>query len=385
MLASTLRKAPSSSAICWARSVNLYRARAFSSTPRPHLKASLPVRARYVRFGEEPGSDQGLYNTAKRWDPRVRWAVGLGSVAVVYYVSHLEQVPETGRWRFMDVNPNMETKLAGMIHEQILRENKGKILPANHPVTRKVREVAEQLLHANNLGHLSDDKERRPYSAVPPWLADDTSADWTYDASVSSERQGLAPGAGGREWKLVVVHDPRVVNAAATYGNIIVYTGIFQVCSTTDELAAVLAHEMGHVVARHMSERYSFSKYLWGFAFLINAVTGVGFGFSEMAVNVVLGLPMGRKHELEADKIGVKLAAKACFDPEGAVSMFQKLSKHSPDSVEFLQTHPAGARRIKQVQDQLPEAYRIQAATPECAQVRDMVYSMAKFGGRAMW
>ncbi|TFK51247.1 hypothetical protein OE88DRAFT_1808039 [Heliocybe sulcata] len=328
----------------------------FSSSARSALRATPPSRARYIRFGESDTFDSKPAGGGKRTDLWYRVGIGAVAAGAVWYVAHLERVPETGRWRYISIDPKMETKLAEQMHAQILRENKGKILPANHPLTRVVKEISEQLLNANNLGHLSDERERRAWS-LPEWLTGQPDGEqWSYDANISSEREGLAPGTGGREWKVVVVHDPRVINAAATYGNIIVWTGLFQLCQTRNELASVLSHEMGHVVARHVSERVSLTKYLLAIAIGIAAATGIGFPLADMLTNLVLGLPMSRSHELEADKIGLKLAAKACYDPAGAVSMFQKFEMHSqsqPGIPDFLQTHPSHVKRIE-VSDMTP-------------------------------
>ncbi|KZT30115.1 hypothetical protein NEOLEDRAFT_1153467 [Neolentinus lepideus HHB14362 ss-1] len=334
---------------------SLCKPRTFSSNPRLCIRFTPPSRARYVRFDESSTSGSNSRRT-DLWGRR--FGVGFLVVGAVYYIAHLEQVPETGRWRYMDVDPKRETELAEEVHAQILKENKGKILPANHPLTQVVRDVAQQLLHANDLGYLSDERVKRAHS-LPAWLSGQSDV---YDTNISSQRDGLAPGTGGREWKVVVIHDPRVVNAAATY-----------VSSPS---------EMGHVVARHVSERYSLANWLLLAATFITTYTPLSFPVVDLMMTLVFNLPMSRSQELEADKIGLELAAKACYDPAGAISMFEKFEMHSrshPGLIEFLQTHPSHVRRIERMKTLLPEAYAVQAATPECAQVQDMAYAMQNF------
>jgi metalloendopeptidase OMA1, mitochondrial len=101
-------------------------------------------------------------------------------------------------------------------------------------------------------------------------------------------------------------------------GNVIVFTGILPICQDEDGLAAVLGHEIGHVVMRHNSERMSKAQVLFVLAQAMDLVLGIDFGISRLIMTYLLDLPNSRTQELEADRIGLRLAARACFRPEAA-------------------------------------------------------------------
>lgn len=121
-------------------------------------------------------------------------------------------------------------------------------------------------------------------------------------------------------------------------GNVVVFTGILPICRDEDGLAAVLGHgsfhflslpfphvyslpvahaEIGHVVARHNSERYSSMKVLLALSYLLDAA-GLDFGVARLLTTFLLDLPNSRTQEREADAIGLRLSAKACFRPDAA-------------------------------------------------------------------
>jgi len=173
-----------------------------------------------------------------------------------------------------------------------------------------------------------------------------------------------------REWNLIVVNDDSVRNAMATYGNIIVFTGILPICKDEPGLAAVLGHEMGHVVLRHASERASSVKILLVVASLLE-ILGLDFGISRLATTFLLELPNSRLQELEADKVGLRMMAKACYDPRASPGMFDRLGKLEDSkgrfNVDFLYTHPTSVKRIKRLNEALPEAFELQSSSPACS------------------
>ncbi|KAH7889853.1 peptidase family M48-domain-containing protein [Phlebopus sp. FC_14] len=327
----------------------------FSTTTRPRLQ--------YTRFP----SSAGAHTPSGQWDRRMRIVVVIGTGGVAYYVTHLEQVPETGRWRFMDISPKYEARLAETAYAELVSEFQGKILPANHPITRHVRRVVTDILQASNLGVLHATKPRRS-SAL--------SDEFGWDEPFMQGGPHTTAERGGKEWNLLVVNDPKIVNAMATFGNIVVFTGILPICKDEQGLAAVLGHEIGHVVARHAPERYSSSKVLILFAFLLQSV-GLDVGISQLLSKLFLELPNSRVQELEADSIGMHLIAKACYDPHAAIEMHNRLAKHEMafggTSLEFLRTHPGSSRRIQHLEELVPEAYSIRAGSPQCAGIRDSV------------
>jgi len=186
----------------------------------------------------------------------------------------------------------------------------------------------------------------------------------------------------------MVVDDPKVVNAMASFGNIVVFTGIIPVAKDEDGLAAILGHEIAHVVARHNAERYSSMKVLLAFATLLE-VLGLDVGIARLFTTFLLDLPNSRKQELEADVIGLRLSAKACYDPDAAPLMFTRMGQLEKAqgkrlNVDFLYTHPTSENRVKMLQALLPEAYSIQANSPMCVGMQEQLDSFQDAVGFGM-
>ncbi len=164
------------------------------------------------------------------------------------------------------------------------------------------------------------------------------------------------PGA----WE-VVVFDQDSVNAFALPGRKIgVYQGLLEVAATQDQLAAVIGHEVAHVLAEHSNERLS-NEYLVGT--VVDMVAGrasVSPGaYAALGLGAQVGilLPYGRTQEEEADLVGLDLMAQAGFDPAAAVTLWQKMSQREKrNPPEFLSTHPADDTRIESLQARLPAA-----------------------------
>ena len=182
----------------------------------------------------------------------------------------------------------------------------------------------------------------------------------------------------GQNWEVVVFED-KTLNAFALPGaKIGVHTGMMQLVDNQDQLAAVLGHEVGHVIARHSNERASqetlvqqgmgmIQNTTYGQNPLIMAGLGLGAQYGIL-------MPYSRTHESEADLIGVDLMAKAGFNPQQSVNLWQKMAQASQGNQpsEFLSTHPAHETRIQQLQEHMPKALELykqaQAAgkTPKC-------------------
>ncbi|EEB91034.1 hypothetical protein MPER_10680 [Moniliophthora perniciosa FA553] len=270
------------------------------SNIRHHQCRTIFQRPRYVRFeagpggGGNPGNNKrpgGGFFDSRTWPMKV--GLGLGGAGVVYYVAHLEQVPETGRYRFINIGSALEAQLGEMTRQEIYQECRGKIVPPDHPVSKHVRRVVTQILSASNLGVV---KGHIPVVHSP---IDDV---WNPDASSDFSRSDPALG-GQREWEVIVVND-KTVNACATPGTIIVYTGILPVCKDETGLAAVLSHEIAHVVARHSAERLSSQAIAIAFMILLTA-SGLDMGISSFLHSLLVDLPNSRTQEREADIMGL--------------------------------------------------------------------------------
>jgi Putative Zn-dependent protease, contains TPR repeats len=157
-----------------------------------------------------------------------------------------------------------------------------------------------------------------------------------------------------QEWEVRVFESDQV-NAFALPGNKIgVYTGLLNVAQNQSQLAAVMGHEVGHVLARHGNERVS-TQLATSQALAIGyQVSGEDTPekkaiFQGLGIGAQVGiiLPFSRTHESEADLIGLQLMAKAGFDPRESVSLWQNMSKAgSSKTPELLSTHPSNNTRI---------------------------------------
>lgn len=181
------------------------------------------------------------------------------------------------------------------------------------------------------------------------------------------------------KWE-VVVFDSEQINAFALPGGKIgVYTGILKVAEDQDQLAAIIGHEVGHVIANHGNERVSNSMAMGMGMEVVNIALktqNVAYNTEIMSalglgVQVGVQLPFSRKHESEADLIGLTLMSQAGFNPTGSVKLWQNMSKASGGQrqPEFLSTHPIPETRIKQLQDNMADAQALAAKathSPKC-------------------
>jgi metalloendopeptidase OMA1, mitochondrial len=178
------------------------------------------------------------------------------------------------------------------------------------------------------------------------------------------------------EWEVIVIKDDKTMNAfALPGGKIAFYTGIFPVAKNEAGLAAIMGHEVVHALARHGAERMG-QGLVAQIALGTAALTLQGPQASverSRAIMQALGLgaqvgvllPFSRKHESEADYIGLLLAAQAGYDPREAVRVWERMEAAGGEQPpEFLSSHPSHGRRIQQLQSWMPEAltYYEQAA-----------------------
>jgi predicted Zn-dependent protease len=167
----------------------------------------------------------------------------------------------------------------------------------------------------------------------------------------------------GGHWEVVVFQD-KSLNAFALPGNKIgVYSGLIQlVGGNQHQLAAVIGHEVGHVLARHSNERASQQLAVQqGMGILKQTTLGQNpatLGLLGLGAQYGVLMPFSRTQESEADLIGEDLMAKAGFDPEQSIALWQKMERASQGQqpAEFMSTHPAHATRIQELEQHMPKA-----------------------------
>src|SRR6185503_1969939 len=139
-------------------------------------------------------------------------------------------------------------------------------------------------------------------------------------------------------------------------GKMAVYSGLIEkLQATDDELAAVMGHEISHALREHSREsisRQMATQAAVGIAGALFGVGELGQGLGNMVADVTLNLPNSRTNEVEADRIGVELAARAGYNPEAAITLWQKMAKLNSAGAppKWLSTHPSNEERIKDVQ-----------------------------------
>lgn len=178
-------------------------------------------------------------------------------------------------------------------------------------------------------------------------------------------RIAAATGRSDLPWEFKVIDDPQTVNAfALPGGKVAVYTGILPITRDDAGLAAVLGHEVSHVMARHSAERISEQLGAELVAKGIGAAVGLDPQVTELGASLLVNtllLPWGRSQESEADHLGLIYMAKAGYDPHAARDLWVRMadaSKGRSRPPEFLSTHPSEATRVRQIEGWLPEAMR---------------------------
>lgn len=183
------------------------------------------------------------------------------------------------------------------------------------------------------------------------------------------------------KWEIVVFDSDQVNAFALPGGKMGVYTGLLKVAQTPAQLAAVVGHEIGHVMAGHSNERLSTNQFLQVALALGDAgsrAAGVRYQQELMAAlglgaQVGVALPFSRAHETEADIIGLDLMARAGFNPEESVALWQNMAAAGSGGVpQFLSSHPIPDTRIRTLQEKMPGAAtlyqqrRQQGSLPAC-------------------
>jgi predicted Zn-dependent protease len=167
---------------------------------------------------------------------------------------------------------------------------------------------------------------------------------------------------GVQSWEIVVFKDPTANAFALPGGKIGVHTGILPVAKTSGQLAAVLGHEIGHVLARHGAERVSDGNLLEKGLGAVGSVTGNNktvMGALGMGANMGVMLPFSRKHESEADLLGLDYMSKAGFNPNESVDLWKNMSSMGGTKPpEIISTHPSDETRMKQLNEKMPEAVK---------------------------
>ena len=255
------------------------------------------------------------------------------SVALVSLVG-CETNPYTGRSQLLMTSVSQEIQMGAQAYDQVKRDPK--MRPSQDPrEIEPVKRVAARIVEA-------------------------------------AKRSKYAEMANQFQWEVTVIKDDKTANAfALPGGKMAVYTGIFPMAKTEAGLAAVMGHEVVHALARHGAERMSQGQLTNAALQVVGAAAGAsgGGGMLGQAAMAALGvgaevgvlLPFSRKHESEADYVGILLAADAGYDPRESVALWERMGRISGGGApsEFMSTHPSHETRITQLKTWMPEAMAI--------------------------
>ncbi|KAL8050959.1 hypothetical protein ABFX02_06G114500 [Erythranthe guttata] len=316
----------------------------------------------------------------KKWldNPRNTFtiiAVGSGIVITVYF-GNLETVPYTKRTHFVLLSQSLERELGDSEFKKLKAQYKGKILPPLHPESIRVQRISHEIIEGLQRGLTKEEvwSDVRYSTEIVPFpneargrehdgvraLGDGVDeGKWDKDEEIfddrwveQSRRKGREKGMEsqtkhleGLKWEIIVVDDPMINAFCVPGGKIVVFTGLLDRFRADAEVATVIAHEVGHAVARHSAEQVS--KNLW-----LTILQLILYQFFMPDVvntmsHLLLRLPFSRRMEMEADYIGLLLLASAGYDPRVAPQVYEKLGKVAGDSVfqDYLATHPSAKKR----------------------------------------
>jgi len=170
------------------------------------------------------------------------------------------------------------------------------------------------------------------------------------------------------KWRYIIVDKPQTINAAMfPGGKMVLYTGMLKFVKSDDELASIIGHEVAHAIARHGAERYSQIMAVKLTATAIDVAVASSKKYSQYGdvIHVAFGLgaqygilqPFSRLHENEADYIGFLVIAKAGYDPQSAIQLWERMERVQPyTQIEFFSTHPSYGTRISNLKRYLPLA-----------------------------
>lgn len=181
------------------------------------------------------------------------------------------------------------------------------------------------------------------------------------------KNNGLGADTANYNWEYNLVKDT-VQNAfCMPGGKIVVFEGIMPITKDETGLAVVLGHEIAHAVAKHSNERLSQQMVASFGSELTNMLLNNKSATTKQTINILYGigaqvgvmLPYSRKHELEADRLGLIFMAMAGYNPTEAIGFWERMAANGQGaSLEVLSTHPSDANRIAQIKAILPEALK---------------------------
>lgn len=282
-------------------------------------------------FGNQ---QQGYGGQRKRGiNPRFIILLLFAGYAAYYWVSNRQVDPYTGEKVLIDgsISIDQEKAMGLQAYEDIL--SKERPVDPNSQIAQQVREIAKRLI-----------------AKVPE-----------VEAQMAAD-SGNTPAKVWEtfDWDVNVIQSDQANAFCLPGGKMAVYTGLIPVAQNADAVAVVMGHEIAHALLRHGAQRMSQQK-LGQLGQMAGAMSGMD-PQSQQMMQAAMGygfmLPYARKHETQADAVGLMLAAAACFNPEESVPLWERMNAASGGRApaEFSSTHPSPETRIRDLQALMPQA-----------------------------
>lgn len=250
---------------------------------------------------------------------KMRLMIGLAVVgfAVFSYFRSAEYNPITGEKQYISLTPEQEIAMGLQAAPQMAQQHGG--LHPDPEAQALVDQVGQRLVQRSDAGKLQ----------------------WKYEFHL--------------------LRDPKTVNAfALPGGQMFITAALFSRLETEGQLAGVLGHEIGHVVARHSAQRIAKSSLTQGLIGAVLVASGGG-GAAQTAqmIGQMVNMKYGREDELESDTLGVRFMADAGYDPRALKGVMRILAEASGGSgqAEFMSTHPSPENRVAQIEAAIKRTY----------------------------
>ncbi|WP_442681835.1 M48 family metallopeptidase [Stenotrophomonas sp. JC08] len=286
---------------------------------------------------QDPFGSQGNGRQSRRGGlfGNIRWVVLLGFAIYggCYYLGNRSVDPYTGEKVLIDstLDASQEKALGLQAYQEILSQERP--VDPNAQISQQVREIARRLI--------------AKVDVVETALA---------------QEHGLQPRHFARDfdWEVNVLQSNEANAFCLPGGKMAVYTGLIPVARNSDALAVVMGHEIAHALLRHGAQRMAQQK-LTQIGQMAGAASGMDAQQQQMMMSAMgygYLLPYARSHETQADEVGLMLAAAACFNPEEAVPLWQRMGEASGGQAppEFSSTHPNPGTRIQNLSALMPKA-----------------------------
>ncbi len=282
-------------------------------------------------FGGRREQQQG---TRRRgFNPRLIILLLFAGYGLFYWFNNRVVDPYTGEKVLIDgsIGIEQEKALGLEAYQEILQQERP--VDPNSQIAREVREIARRLI------------------AKVPQVA----------TAIAAERgTQIEPIWEAFEWDVNVIQSEQANAFCLPGGKMAVYTGLIPVAQNADAVAVVMGHEIAHALLRHGAQRMSQQK-LTQIGQMAGAMSGMDPQQQQM-IMAAMGygylLPYARQHETQADEVGLMLAAAACFNPQEAVPLWERMSAASGGQAppEFSSTHPNPGTRIQNLGALMPKA-----------------------------